>query len=280
LAAEGAGDEIELCFCRGGKLLFARNFVLAAAADEEVGRQLQLTLSAFQREFPGRQVERVILTGRDHNAAAFREQLSKILPVPLQESAGQDGTLNSFWGLAQMPDPAPDLMPSSVKESKFARHRQAALLRAGAGAALAIGVAGLAVGLNLRAHTRELTDIRQRLAVNRNAVKEAQEQIEFFRLFEESKSNQVVIAELIRELYDIIPEQTLINSLKLGGGDLSIQGQTGIRTDVNIIQQGMMDSALFKDVTLQYANHSGQLGMTEFRISCRLRTGTGEKERP
>jgi Tfp pilus assembly protein PilN len=172
-------------------------------------------------------------------------------------------------------DPGPDLTPSSVLDQKFMLARRLSLVRFGIAVVLTVGAIALAVGLDLHRRSSALDAIRQRLAVSKEEAQEARRKIQFFELIRRNLNVRISIAELMKELYGVIPQTTALTSVQLSDGALSIQGQSKESADVNLIQKAMMESALFKDVTLQYANRPQRLAMeyTEFKILCRLRFG-------
>jgi Tfp pilus assembly protein PilN len=111
--------------------------------------------------------------------------------------------------------------------------------------------------------------------VTKQEAQEARRKIQFFELIHRNMNERISIAELMSELYGVIPQTTALTSVQFSDGALMIQGQSKESTDVNLVQKAMMESALFKDATLQYANRPQRLAMeyTEFKIICRVRAG-------
>ena len=290
LVADADSEGVELCFCRDRKLLFARSLIFAdgQSALDEALQEIRLTLEAFELEYPGRQIDKIVLTGVDDREAFLKEILSQLAQVPLEEvfigkdlpvdqssGGGVQRSLCACLGIVLAADPGPDLTPSSVLDQKFMRAHRLSLVRFGIAVVFAFGAIALAVGLDLHRRASALDSIRQRLAVTKQEAQDARRKIQFFELIRRNMNERISIAELMKELYDVIPQTTALTSVQLSNGALTIQGQSKESTDVNLIQKAMMESALFKDVTLQYANRPQRLAMeyTEFKILCRMRAG-------
>jgi Tfp pilus assembly protein PilN len=291
LVADADSEGVDLCFCRDKKLLFARSLMFADGQSvlDEALQEIRLTMDAFEREYPGRQIDKIILTGVEVRAAFLKEVFSQTLQVPLEEVSITKGfsvdevaagdavpkSLCACLGIALAADPGPDLTPSSVLDLKFMRARRLSLVRFGVAVVLTVGAVALAVGLELHRRASALDTVRQRLAVSKQEAQDARRKIQFFELIRRNLNARISIAQLMSELYGVIPQTTALTSVQLSDGALTIQGQSKESTDVNLIQKSMMESALFKDVTLQYANRPQRLAMeyTEFKILCRLRAG-------
>ena len=81
------------------------------------------------------------------------------------------------------------------------------------------------------------------------------------------------IADVIAELYRITPSEITFKSLYFTEQkQITIQGFSKTRSSVNNFQNQLVNSAIFEDVTLQYASRSRTLGeeLTDFKITVKL----------
>lgn len=289
-------DGVELCFCREGKLIFGRNLIFSRNdwAFPEAFEQVSLTLEAFEREYSGQQPEKIILTGIEDRMNFLKEVFTKTLNISPEHivadqnclpNPSKDADVNApqrslcaCLGLALAADLGPDLTPPSVLNMKFMGEQRLALIRLGVTFVLMLGVFALALGLNVHRQENSLKALRQKIAAGKTEAQDASRKIKFFDLIRRNKNERISIAEMMKEIYQVLPQTTALTSLQLSDDVLTIQGQSRESSDVNLVQKAMLDSPLFKDVTLQYANRPQRLAMeyTEFKIQCHLRGSEGE----
>lgn len=279
----------ELCFCCNRKLLFARSLSFEAAAklSQDMIPQVQLTLDSFQREYPHTKVGKIIITGVGDYRALLKEVLTQILPVEIEEVSSScrvqtegpaEDSATALWGLAWATDLGPDLIPSAVPDAQFARAQRLSFLRLGAAVLFAVGILASVMMLDLRRQEQTLDAVRQKVSLIKKEAKDAGRNIRFIELIKKNMNDRILVADLMQELYRIVPERTALTSIHLVDGVLTVQGQTKESSDVNVVQNAMMGSRSFKDVALQYANRPQRLALeyTEFRISCRLKDPAAE----
>jgi len=81
------------------------------------------------------------------------------------------------------------------------------------------------------------------------------------------------MVDIIHRLYRLTPENVSYRSLSIDENDnLTIQGISEKRVDVNEFQKNLIGSPLFKDVNLKYATQrrvfEGEI--TDFKITCQI----------
>jgi Tfp pilus assembly protein PilN len=132
----------------------------------------------------------------------------------------------------------------------------------------------MALIINLRLSRQEemLDHLRRKVNDSKKEAQGAKHRMGLFEALSQNRAQPLSVAQLVYELYKIIPETTALTNLQFIDGNLTIQGQSRESADVNVIQKALLDSPLFTDVTLQYANRPQRLAMeyTEFRIVCRV----------
>ena len=249
--------------------------------------QVQLTLESFHKEYPHVKVGKIIITGVGDYRALLKEVLTQILPVEIEEvsSSGRvesevpaEDSATALWGLAWATDLGPDLIPSAVPDAQYARAQRLSFLRFGAAVLFAVGILASVMMLDLRHQEQTLDAVRQKVSLIKKEAKDAGRNIRFIELTKKNMNDRILVADLMQELYRIVPERTALTSIQLVDGVLTVQGQTKESSDVNVVQNAMMGSRFFKDVALQYANRPQRLALeyTEFRISCRLKDPAAE----
>lgn len=284
LIADADHQGAELCFCRNRKLIFARSLAFEGSARlaDDMAPQVQLTLDAFQKEYPQYKVGRIITSGTGNYRGLLKEIFSQTVPAEVEDvdvqTEGQgEHSMTALLGFAWGSDPGPDLIPSAVPDAKFARAQGLAFARLGAAALFAVGMLALVLGLDLNRQTQTLEALRQKVSLIKKEAKEAKRNIGILEMVRKNMNDKVLIADIMQELYRVVPERAALTSVQLNDGLLTIQGQSKESSDVNTVQSGLMNSPFFKDVALQYANRPQRLALeyTEFRIVCRLQ---GRKE--
>jgi hypothetical protein len=81
------------------------------------------------------------------------------------------------------------------------------------------------------------------------------------------------VVDIIKEFYGILPGEMSLKALSLDRtGALVIEGLAQTGSEVNKLQNGLVNSPLFKEVNLQYATKRRRFNeeYTDFKIICRL----------
>lgn len=287
----------EICFCLGAKLLFSRQIHFGGRDLNPEGlqpylEQVTLTLGSYKKERLGPDWGKVVLMTDVLSASLLKERLQEYysLPVevmnPLENFPAAKGAdplfLKSFSGvsiasaagflLADLGQQM-NLMPEDVQLSKKTRLARRAWIRMGimAAAIFILGVA--AFETSLYQDRRYLRKLEQRLTELKPEVSQAEKRIQFLSVARENLSRRVMIADVIRALYQLAPEEMMFTSLSLDSkGSFTILGAVSSGISVNSFQAELLKSDLFKDPTLEYATKRKRIDgeYTEFKIVCQL----------
>ncbi len=289
LVVDADTDGIEFCLCKNKQLLFARGMAVSDVPSDVI-LQIDLTLEALRSAYPDAQLSKVILTGIKDHWGLIKEALARNVQVPchevpVQDSAGNgaaadhpsQGSVCSLVGMAYAADTGPDLMPSSVHQGKHSRNEVLALLRMFAAMLFCAGAVMFWAHQRVERQEDALRELRQKIAQNKSEYEQARRNLKLFEFLLKDRSQKVVIAELFKEIYQALPSSVVLMNVQYSDGDLTVLGQTRESGDVGAFQKAMMNSPVFKDVTLAYANRPQRLAMeyTEFKIVCRTRASKG-----
>lgn len=296
LVVDADTDGFEYCFCKDKQLLFARSVSLAEdpGVSNSVALQADLTLQAFRATYPDAALAKVIITGvRDH-WGILRESLTQKAQVSCLEVEAEDPRLNSgsveddsrlepqgsmcsLLGMIYASDTGPDLMPSSVQRSKHSRFEVFAMLRMFVALVFCLGAVTYMIHQRVSRQEDVLRLVRQRISQTRTDYEQARRNLKLYDYFLRDRSEKILIADLFKELYAALPASIVLTNVQYADGNLMVLGQTRESADVGNFQKAMMNSAVFKDVTLAYANRPQRLAMeyTEFKIVCRARASAG-----
>lgn len=286
LVADTDEDEFELCFCQGKRLMFARTLSWPdnKATGEGSIREIEKTFEAFSMVYPGVELSKVVITGVDQRKVLLNEVLSRVSRVPCQvdeekelKDSDRHGSLYPSQGLMHTTMPEPDLMPRSPLEVSDPAKEWAAIVRMFIALVFFTGALFYLQVRDLNAQKQTLKSLQQEIQMQEKDSEEAAFHIELYEYFKKQDQSRVIIADLFRDLYRILPESVALTNVQLSKGSLAVLGQTRESADVGALQKGMMSSAYFQDVTLQYANRPQRLAMeyTEFKIVCSVRNAVG-----
>ena len=104
-------------------------------------------------------------------------------------------------------------------------------------------------------------------------VQQAQEKLQRFRFMHNELQNRIPVVDFFHELNRLTPDGITFTGLDYdASGKLTLAGQAKEAGDVNRLQEGLVASALFKNVTLEYATKrkTNPEEMTVFKISCQI----------
>lgn len=289
LIMDADNDGVEFCFCKNKQLLFARAIPLSKGSDD-IGLQMELTLQAFHDTYPEASLSKAVLTGNQDRWVLLKEMLAQKAQIPCQEvpveaPLGNDPSNNAFsqgsncalLGMASANDPGLDLMPSSFRQSKDSRNESLAIMRMFVAMVFCAGAVIFMLHQRLERQLDALGMIRQKIDQSKKDYEHARRNLRLYELLVKDRSEKILITELFKEIYQTLPESVVLSNVQYSDGNLMVFGQTRESADVGAFQKALMNSALFRDVTLAYAHRPQRLAMeyTEFKIICRVRASQG-----
>ena len=286
----------EICFCRGGNLLFSRSINYGTKdlkGDNFIGllTQIELSLQAYEKENMGPAMKKMIIISALHQTHALKEKLETQFKIPVEEPSPLDNiTSSKNINLAQpeeqgvslaidigvlLLDPKKliNLLPVGVHDTKKTQYKRRQWIKFISlfllTAVLALSIAGIEYYQKLR----EWQVLQERTETQRPQLAQAKKTIEVVNLFEEKLKERIFIADLMDELYTLIPSDIAFRSLQMDErGLFTIQGYAETAGSVNSFQANLLKSPTFKEVNLQFATKRKIFNMevTDFKMTAQL----------
>ena len=183
-------------------------------------------------------------------------------------------SLAATAGLAlAQPKKLTNLLPAEVRDTRRLHQSQRQWLRFGAlflcACALGAGVFGAALYRNT-AYLRQLEKAADTAASKTRMI---EEKIRRLNVIREKFAPAVSVSDIIYELYAVTPASVSFRTVRfVGSGTIELQGASEDAAGATVLQKNLVDSALFENVTLQYATKRKvfQGELTDFRITCHI----------
>lgn len=293
-------DFTEICFCKNQKLLFSRSIQVGAKelkeGDEDLMEQVELTFGAYNKEKMGGDISKIIILSKTPEAVTLAEKLKEYYKLPVGNVAVMDSLISdksldalslkeAEEGASVLPamgflstegKPSINLIPPELLDTRKSKIKRRAFMRFSIMLVVTIFLGAGAFSMSIHQDSRKLAVIEEEISQTESAVKLAQEDTQFLKFIDEELQSRVLIADVIKELYAITPEKISFLSWAIGRQrTLTIQGFADTGSDVNDFQGGLVDSSLFRDVTLEYATKRRRFRAeyTDFKITCKLSIG-------
>lgn len=290
-------DSSEICFCQGGQMLLSRAIPaglndISRRETAGIFQQIAWSLEMYQKECVGSQVHHAVIVGVGDDLESFRlalEEKAKMtvdLARPLE--AFDDKMRKSFDLMAARPDASwtvslgylshpsrhqLNLSPKTLRQGYASQKRLRRRVVTVALAALLLISVGILAGIEVTFRQSRLTEIERRLTEAGPKAEQLKLITEHTRALDDYFRRRVHVADVMKEIYKRTPEDVIYQSIYwTEEGEWIFQGYAQTRSGVNNLQSGMIDSAWFKDVQLDYATQRklGNVDVTDFRIHCRL----------
>lgn len=290
----------EVCFCRKGQLLFSRsiNFGIRDLQPENMAafmEQISLTFGAYKKEQMGEDIDKIIVISRSREASALKEELEKYYPKPIEiltslsdipcetsfdlsSFRAEEGIslISSLGFLFDNLQEQINLMPMEMLTVKRQRIKRRAIFQVIFLAILVIVFIIGAFGVGVYQDADYLKKIEKQIEGTKAEVKKAERKTQFLRFVKDNLQNRALIADVIKELYDLAPEEISFRSLNVDvKGVLTIQGFADKGVRVNQFQEALVGSVLFQEVNLKYATKRKRFKKEyiDFQIICKLGPG-------
>lgn len=298
------GRHTEVCFCNDQKLVFSRQ-VPFGITDIRGGRisafeqQLALTLEAYRKEQMGVDITRLVMISTLPEAVFLKDDIEREYKVPVETLSsfedfpcGEEVEVRDSWlqnecsiavGLGLLFSEKKrwlNLMPPEIRNTSLTRQRQRQWAKLALAAAVMFVSLSTALGYEIYNRARYLGQIQSEIAKIEPELRKAHKEAELLRLVGQKSTERIFIAEVIKELQQLLPAEVHFYAVSVsGGGVLNVQGYAKTGESVSQLQNDLVRSPFFQNVTLQYAtlrkSSSGEL--TDFKMSFQF---TGLKEGP
>jgi len=282
----------ELCFMRGGMLLFSRYLAFGHEDENPETRaaflaQIFLTVKACRREGWGGSVARFIIIS-EADLAWMKERLQdpEISPAVEQVSVRQrvlerlkknHGGLipgSVSWtallgGLSNGLSQETNLIPREIIQIKSSALKRREGIRFVIALLGMMGVLWAALNLENFQKERRLSRLQAVVQEQQVSVKRAQENIEAVEALQDKLHSRIVLVDILRGLYEQVPEPVSLRSLQLDPkGTMIVSGLGVSRSAVNQFHNNLVSSLMFQKVSLEYATERKQYKeeYVEFKI--------------
>jgi Tfp pilus assembly PilM family ATPase/Tfp pilus assembly protein PilN len=287
----------EICFCNDQKLTFSRQ-VPFGIADIRGGRisafeqQLALTLEAYRKEQMGADISRCVIISTLPEAVFLKDDIEREYKVSVailssfeDFPCGEEVEVRDTWlqsecsiavGLGLLFSEKKrwlNLMPPEIRNTSVARQRQRQWAKLVLAAAVTFVSVSTVFGYEIYSRAKYLSQVQNEIVQIEPELKKARNEAKLLRLVGEKSAERIFIAEVIKELQQLLPSEVHFYALSVsGGGVLNVQGYAKTGESVSQLQNDLVRSPFFRNVTLQYAtlrkSSSGEL--TDFKMSCQF----------
>jgi Tfp pilus assembly protein PilN len=296
----------ELCFLRDDTLLFSRYLPFgheeeSPEAMSSLAEQVLLTVEAYRRECMGGPISRCIIMS-DADLSRVKDLINGLDIAPAVDLVSvRQRTLGKMrkppagllaepvsWTalLGALSDGLPkeaNLLPGEIIRIKSSTLKRRARIRFVAVLLGTLGVLWGALNLDNFQKERKLAHLKDALQAQEVSVRKAQENIEAIEALQVKLRSRVVLVDILRGLYEKVPEPISLRSLQLDHkGTVILQGFGESRSAVNQFHNNLVSSAMFQNVALEYATERKQYKeeYVEFKILCQLSRDEKKRAEP
>ncbi|MFH1360895.1 MAG: pilus assembly protein PilM [Candidatus Omnitrophota bacterium] len=289
--------DTEICFCHRQKLTFARSIHFGSKdlTQENIKafiEQIGLTMMTYTKEEIGEDIEKIVVISNAPSATDVKEKLSEEYRVhvetadPFEQMATkrhfhlpliftEDG-LSSAVNLGLVlfgQKKLMNLLPAEVASSRELKKRKREWIKFLILFFLAFFLSVGVFGVQLYENKVYLQELESALEQREPLVKSVQEKMKRTALIQERLKPGFSVMDIISALYRFTPPDVSYSQIAISDdGSMTLQGVAEASASVNTLQNNLVASALFENVTLQYVTkrrvYKGEL--TDFKIACKL----------
>ncbi len=294
----------EICFCCQKNLLFSRSINYGTKdlkGDNFIGllTQIELSLQTYEKENMGPVMKRMVIISPVHETHALKEKLEAKFKIPVSEQSAEENiVVQKNVNLAQVQEQGVslaidigllflesekliNLLPSEVHDTKKTKYKRQQWIKFVFLFLLTAALGVSILGVEYFQKLREAQVLEQKIQNQKPELAQAKKTMEFMNLFEEKLQGRVFVADLIEELYLLVPSDIAFRSLQMDErGFFTIQGYAQTAGSVNNFQENLLKSVMFKEVSLQFATKRKIFNMevTDFKITAQLKLKVMEEK--
>ncbi len=288
----------EICFCHNKKMLFSRSINFGARdlnGDSVLAiyKQIELSLSTYQKENFGPDVKKVILLSGPQETLILRDRIERELSLPVEIWSPLDnvvcqkyvavgdlkeipvGALTVGFGLLFSDSKKlMNLTPQEIHNTQKNKQRKIQWIQFSVLLGLTLIFVFLIWGGELYQKINHLNSIKAKIDQTKPLFKEAERKIQFVKVLTDELNNGIFVPDLINDLYKLAPEDISLRSLNLDErGTFSIQGYALTRSGLNTFQANLVQSPRLKEVNLQFSTERKIFNMDviDFQINSQLK---------
>jgi len=288
----------EVCFFSEGKLDFSRHIQcgmddIGQEAMASFAEAIGLTLGVYKKESGHGDIARAVVISSSPKGSILKETLAKLyacpidvmapldnivrdkkMPVP-QSCQDQGVSITAGAGFCSyFQEPEINLIPPDVVDRKRMRSQQKVVMRFLFVLFMALVLGGAILTLDISRKDMYLKKLEAKIGDVDKQVTQAEDKFAFLKFAQDQRQNRIFIPDVIRLLYQIIPDTVSFRALLLNAqGVFEIQGYADTQASINQVQNRLVNSKIFEDITLQYATKRKRFNdeFMEFKLSCRIK---------
>ncbi len=296
----------EICFCQDQLVFFSRSINMGVKdlvkenGGETLIEQIGLSLGSYKKEQWGDDIKKLIIISYPNKFESLIEHLKKYYRLAVESFSplddlpceknfdlkilgNQEGLsfIENLGFLSEDMGRQINLLPRELISTKRLKIRRKVTANFLLSLILTfiLGIASLGVGIYRE--SAYLKKIETQIEEIKIKTEKAREYIQFLQFARQQTEERILIADIIKELYRLTPNEVSFRSLQIDhSGVLLIEGSLETGASINQFQSQLVGSPFFKEVALQYATKRMRFNKeyTEFKIVCKLRARKESKQ--
>ena len=271
-------DGAELCFCFQGKFLFSRNFnfSLNDLNDKNIAdiiHQIELTMKAYQNEFPKLNAERIFISSDVFQIETLKKDILEHFNLPVEIIKPSERivcelqalsliknnpmiSITGGWGfVVSGAGNQIDLMPRSLQKEEQAPLSINKLLPFLLAASILLILIVIASSIGIYQKYLYLEQLQKTYSDNQEKSKNENKKLNDIRMFRQLLSQNLPLANVLRDIYQNTAPGVSFRFLDFNKNySLTIEGSAPSQEAVTNFQQKLTDLTWFKDVNLESSN--------------------------
>jgi len=277
--------EAEICICNHEHLFFSRALRfpaldLSADAFKSVLKEIDLTIDGYVQERIGPLPSKIIITGSKPIPIDLLGALNKAYDLPVEDvdhARNIKGCMESATALIGFSSTelvnTINLIPKELVDL-FLRDQTKKALRRLFGAIFLFVLIAVVVGvLHVYRKNVQLEDLNRQWVQTKRQLDIIESTKSKIDAMSQELNNRVVLSDVFKVMLESVPPGVSLFNLSLSDKVLSMQGVAAKQADISAFQEGLMRSALFTNVRLDFVNKRATQDseVSYFKISCQMK---------
>ncbi len=255
--------------------------------------QINLTIKSYYKERMGNDIAGILILANSPAATGLVDRIKNDYQIPIaivnpehgfgakkndpvpEELMDDSIAIAANLGLLTAPlNQLLNLLPSEVTANRQSTQRKQQWITLGSYSAVICLLLFLIGGLQWFKNKDYVEQLKNKIKDVKPQVSLAEEKIRRFEFIQEKLKNRILMDDFIYEIHKIIPEGITLNVFDYDPkGVLTLEGVSQEGVSVNSFQNNMVNSPLFKEITLDYATKRKTITgeFTYFRIICQVK---------
>ncbi|MFA5115752.1 MAG: pilus assembly protein PilM [Candidatus Omnitrophota bacterium] len=267
----------DIAVISNGKLIYTRGLTFgvndAGLYYDKLLDELQKTLSAFEKEYPGLKPKAAVFTGITSGMRDFGKMFTVAtgMTAEFAEVQHEDASFASLAG-AVLGRGNVDLMPPGMKRDRSSHARKKEKLFSGV---LMLAVAALLFLLllnRIRFEEKSLSEIEEELKTITPSVQALESMKTATDIVESQADKSSEALESLNEFYRITPSSIKLSLYKYDGSKVEVKGSAETLSEVFRFVKIVENSKYFRNAEVKYAakKRTGEREFVDFEIFCSI----------